>query len=176
MQGLAQESRIAHGLLFLTCVALSGCFLEAGGTPRIAAEAVSPDGERVAFVRNHFAIDPPSQSLWLRTDGGERVKVRRLVEDQDWCDTIVWSPDSAAVAFLVQDAYLVLVNAASGEIVFEEWLIDHRGAYPPAEIVAELELSDEGATATFRRCGSRGGSCSEPETLRLFARAREAAV
>ena len=98
------------------------------------------------------------------------MQVRRLAEDQDWCDTIVWSADSTRVAFLVQDAYLVLVDASSGQVVFESWLIDDRGAYPPQEVVEDLRLSKDGSTARFRRCSRRGGTCSEPETLALAAR------
>jgi hypothetical protein len=39
-----------------------------------------------------------------------------LGPDSDWCDTAVWSGDSATVAFLVQHARRVLVDAKSARV------------------------------------------------------------
>ena len=163
-------SRTSWCLLLFCCLVLVGCSAEQLGIPRVQIEVRSPSGGHVARVSNHPSIDPPSQSLWVQTQGGDAVQVRRLAEDQDWCDTIVWSADSTRVAFLVQDAYLVLVDAFSGQVVFERWLIEARGAYPPHEVVEDLLLSEDGSMATFKRCSRRSGTCSEPETLVLAPR------
>lgn len=155
-------------VLSLCVAALTGCSRQQLGLPRIEVRAVSPDGERSAFVKNHPSIDPPSQSLWLRKDDGEEVRVRRLGEDIAWCNTIAWSGDSSRVAFLVMDAYLILVDGGSTDVISERWLIDRLGSYPPHEMVRGLRLSADGVAATFRRCERRGGACKEVESVILI--------
>jgi hypothetical protein len=127
-------------------------------------------GDQEAFVQG---IDPPSQSIWLGERDGRLEKLKQLGEDVDWCNTIVWSADSSTVAYLIQDARLVTVNARSRQIVSEHWLTDPKTGYPTAIMVKNLSLSADGHRAIFRECHrdtSSGGyvhaanECSEPVT------------
>lgn len=113
-------------------------------------------------------IDPPSQSLWIRSSEG-RKKVLRLAADVSWCDTIVWSGDGARVGFLVQDAWLVVADATTAEVIWEGWLVDEEPRpYPTSERITELELSVDGSEASFERCPRRGpGSCDVVERIAL---------
>jgi len=137
------------------------------GLPRVALEVPSPDGRRVALVRNHPEFDPPNQSLWLRGADGRQVRLAKLSPDQDWCDQIVWSADGSRVAFLVQDARLVVADAAVGRVMFERWLVSDSGHYPPRERVSELRLAADGSQASFRACGRDSGVCRDPETVSI---------
>lgn len=141
------------------------------GLPRVALQVASPDGTVMALVRNHMEIDPPSQSLWLQPEDGKKVMLRKLAADSDWCNLVVWSADGSTVVFLVQDARLIVADAASLEVSSERWLIDYKGAYPPREKVIELQLSSDGSEATYRRCLRRSlrrsGLCSEREGMGL---------
>ncbi len=113
--------------------------------------ATSPDGGAVAFVRNHPNIDPPAQSIWLRT-GGSSHRLKQLGGDSDWCNRVVWSADGSTAAFLVQDARLITVDRASRRIVSEKWLTEWKGEYPPYRVVTALSLSADGREARFREC------------------------
>jgi len=86
-------------------------------------------------VRNHPSPDPPEQSLWLGTgNGSDAEQIRKLSADQDWCHVIEWAGDSRSVAFLVQDARLILVDATTKEIRVDRWLV-HQDGYPPSQVV-----------------------------------------
>jgi hypothetical protein len=117
---------------------------------------VSPDGKHTARVRNEWSIDPPNQSLQV-----DEVLVAELGEDSDWCNTVVWSGDGSVAAFLVQDAKLIAVDAATHSILSTQWLVEQDG-YPTSREVRALQLSEDGRTASFRSCGRRGEGCSEP--------------
>lgn len=144
----------------------AGCSPRQLGLPRVALAVASPDGGTTAWVRNHVELDPPSQSLWLRSADGDEIQLRRLAPDQDWCDTIVWSADGSRVAFLVQQGRL-LVADVTGRVVVERWLVPSPRGSPPRERVEELALSPDGSRASFRRCSRTGSGCSEPESLAL---------
>ena len=120
--------------------------------PRIGVSAKSPDSRYVAYVRNHPTIDPPEQSIWL----GE-TQIERLGGDTDWCNTIVWSADSARVAYLIQDARLVVVDAKTAKPVTSLWLVPRDG-YPTSHEAKHLALTREGVQ--FDDCVRRTASCS----------------
>ena len=136
----------------------SGCTLE--DRPRIDLETPSPDGAMTAFVKNHYTIDGPDQSIWLRYGDGSTKMLRRLSADQDWCGIIVWSGDGSRVGFLIQDARLLIYDAAAAEVTIDTWLVPQDG-YPPTYRVRTLELSADGREVTFRSCRRRGGDCSD---------------
>jgi hypothetical protein len=139
---------------------LAGCSADQWGLPRIHLSARSPDGKYVALVRNHPNIDPPDQSLHVETTAGTNLWARRLSGDQDWCHVVAWSADSRTVAFLVQDARLLVVDAATGRLRLDRWLADQDG-YPPSHVVTDLSLSADGASARFQVCRRSGGKCSD---------------
>jgi hypothetical protein len=126
----------------------------------VAASSASPDGRHTAFVRNHSSIDPPAQSLWLVSEVGGAAQIRKLSEDQDWCRVIAWAGDSRSVAFLVQDARLIVVDVATRRIRVDRWLVPPDG-YPPAREVRDLSLSRDGSSARFRACGRGSEMCTD---------------
>jgi hypothetical protein len=65
---------------------------------------------------------------------------------------VIWSPDSSTVAFLIQDARLISVDAASQQIVWDKWLTPWMGEYPPYQMVVDLSLDSRGTEARFRLC------------------------
>lgn len=143
-------------------VLLAACSREQLGLPRIALAVTSPDGRHRALVLNHPSIDPPAQSLWVGPVNGNPSFVQKLSEDQDWCKVAVWSAQSNRVAFLVQDARLVMVDAKVGKVV-DRWLVPQDG-YPPSSTIEGLSLSPDGKTARFHACRRATGACSDWQT------------
>ena len=139
-------------------LALAACDAKMLGIPPVAVSAKSPDGRYVAFVRNHPTIDPPEQSIWL---GGTQIE--RLGGDVDWCRRIVWSDDSSRVAYLIQDARLVVVDARSAKPVASVWLVPH-DAYPTSHAAECIKLTPEGVQ--YDDCVRGTATCSR-KTLPL---------
>ena len=141
-----------RALVFIPLLAMMGnCSAQQCGFPRFPVSATSPNGTHVAFVQNHPDIDPPSQSIWLRTTNASATQIRRLGPDSDWCNTVVWSADSSTVSFLIQDARLIAIDARSERIISDKWLVP-QDAYPPLRMVTNLSLSSDGSEATFQSC------------------------
>lgn len=163
ISGASIRRATAAALLAAWSLVVAGCDKELLGLPRVPLSVVSPDGGAVALVRNHPNIDPPAQSIWLEI-GSDRKLLRRLGPDSDWCNTIVWSSDGSTVAFLVQDARILVADRHSRRIVSEKWLTEWKGEYPPYRIVEGLTLSADGREAIFRDCERRlrrSPDCSE---------------
>jgi hypothetical protein len=78
-----------------------------------------------------------------------------LAPDADWCNVIVWSPDSSTVSFLVQDTRLITADARSARVISVKRLTDWQGEYPPYRIVRHLTLSADGHEARFQDCQRR---------------------
>jgi hypothetical protein len=78
-----------------------------------------------------------------------------LGPDSDWCNLVVWSPDSSTVAFLIQDARLITVDAASQMVISYKWLTAWQGEYPPYQMAVSLTLDARGTEARFRICDRR---------------------
>ena len=119
----------------------------------------------MAFVRNHANVDPPSQSIWIGEQDGRAHRIAQLGPDSDWCNTIAWSSDSSTVAFLIQDARLITVDARSQQTVSEKWLTPWKGEYPPYQMAVDLTLDSHGTGARFRVCDrsmSRPGYVHDP--------------
>ena len=159
----SRSSVAACRLLILSAIGVSlagSCSRAELGLPRVAVSAVSPDGHYRAFVRNHPSIDPPAQSLWLSSDVRGTKQVRKLSEDQDWCRVIAWAGDSRSVAFLVQDARLIVVDAVTGRGRADRWLIPQDG-YPPTQVVTDLALSRDGTSVRFKACRRTTDACTD---------------
>lgn len=157
-----REARWLLGLVVLVPLAGMALVLMPGwlGQRDVAVSAASPDGRYRALVRNHVSLDPPAQSLWIAPANGDARMVRKLSEDQDWCKVVVWSANATRVAFLVQDARLLVVDPRSAALVADRWLVDQDG-YPPSHEVKDLSLSPDGTSARFRACRRATGICSE---------------
>lgn len=151
----------------LLTLTMTGCKPATLGLPRVHASSTSPDGRFIAVVRNHPTLDPPDQSLWLEPAGGPARMVQRLSADQDWCDTIVWAPDSSLVGFLIQDARLVVVRPESGRITFDALLLDSSSACPPPQKATELAFLPDLSSIAFRPCPRKGDDCGDLTTVRF---------
>ncbi len=138
------------------------------GYSRVVLVARSPDRSATASVRSHPCIDPPCQSLWLGAGFDPPTRLVTLGQDQAWCKTIVWSPDSSRVGFLVQDAQIRVFDVASGREVARRDLVE-RDAYPTTKVATNLEFSDDGADLNFVVCSRRNlGHCTgQPTSIRL---------
>jgi hypothetical protein len=77
-----------------------------------------------------------------------------LSEDQDWCRVIAWAADSQSVAFLVQDARLIVVDAVTRRTRADRWLVAQDG-YPPSRVITDVALSRDGMSVRFKACERR---------------------
>lgn len=128
---------------------------------------VSPDGERVAFVRSRVAVDPPAQWLWIGdAESGEAVRVARLAEDQEWCDEIFWSADGRRVGFLIAGLRVRIYDAGSGDLLGEQVLVEADG-YPGSREARSVSFTPDGEALRFRECRRGLDSCSEERRLPL---------
>jgi hypothetical protein len=104
---------------FVACAAvagLSGCRVARDLLPRTHTVSTSPDGRTRAFIRQHLNSDPPDDHLYIVPPGGRQRHVMALAPDMDWSRTIVWSPDSRKVGFVINDQRLALFDAATFEL------------------------------------------------------------
>ncbi len=97
-----QRVLLISGLTVWTIVALGLGYLVGVAMPeqKIAEASTSPDGRFGAFVKEHFSIDPPNQSLWIKENrSGKATRIAKLPEDVDSIRDIRWSSDSKIVLF-----------------------------------------------------------------------------
>ncbi len=163
------KARVAWCAITLAGLALAACSAKQLGLPRRQVEVASPDGRMLAWVANQMSLDPPAQSLWLGAhDGGEPKLLQRLAEDQDWCNQIVWSPDSSMVVFLVQDARAVVADAVRRQVLTEGWLVEPEN-HPTTSIASDVAFAADGSELVYRECPRSGGACSAERTFPLPA-------
>jgi hypothetical protein len=81
--------------------------------------------------------------------------LRTLFGDVEWCEQIVWSPDSQHVAFVVEEAEVEVYDTQAERLHHAVWLVPRREEYPPAAVVRNLSLSSGGRAVTFRTCPRR---------------------
>lgn len=155
---------VSLGLVLLATLAWS--YRLEIGLPRIALSVESPEGRDAAVVRNHPEIDPPNQSIWLERADESPQLIERLAPDQDWCDEVIWSEGGTLVAFVISDARLLVVEAASGRTLFDDRVLEPPFRYSPGSRITGLKLTSD--AAEFRTC-TRAGECSPLRTLDLAA-------
>lgn len=158
---------IRHAPFVVLVLISMSCSKANFGLPRIPLSSPSPDGRFIALVRNHVDIDPPNQSIWVGEVGAKPTLIERLAPDMDYCSTIEWSADSSTVAFVVRNGRLRVVDAASGETLFNEWVVEWSGEYPPAIRIKDLRLANDGRSASFRGC-RKNRECSELRTVEFL--------
>ena len=83
------------------------------------------------------------------------TSLRTLFPDVEWCEQIVWSPDSQHVAFVVEEAEVEVYDTKAERLRPAIWLVPRRGEYPPAAVVRDLSLLSGGRAVTFRTCPRR---------------------
>lgn len=136
------------------------------GSPGVVVRSFSPNGQRVAEVRPRFAIDPPAHSLWVRAEG--KARPTRLVDlgaDVDWCNTIVWSPDSERVAFLVRGLRLEIYSFETRK-VSKIPLVEADG-YPGSFEARQVAFGADGREITFRTCRRNSDQCDNGRAVVL---------
>jgi hypothetical protein len=92
-------------------------------------ELKSPDGRYVASVRHQGSAEARMPSVWLRPARGRDVLVQRLSRDE-YCRRIVWSSDSALVAFIIQDLRILIINAADQQTLKDWWPVNQNDGSP----------------------------------------------
>lgn len=108
-----------HIAALLACAAaagLSGCTVAGDLLPRTHTVSTAPDGRTKAFIRQHLNPDPPDDHLYLVPPDGSPQHLMALAPDQDWSRTIVWSPDSRKVGFVINDERLALFDTSTLEL------------------------------------------------------------
>jgi hypothetical protein len=151
--------------------ALSLMLVLAGCRPAVVLDLPSPDGKRIAEVYSRWSIDPPAQSLWLRSSGeSEPKKLATLAQDVDWCNEIVWSPDSSRVGFLIRGARLDVYDAGKGRLLESITLVEPDG-YPGSREARAVRFLKDGTGVQFRECVRGGNRCAK---VKLWKRAEGA--
>jgi hypothetical protein len=125
---------------------VAGCNLQ----PRTMVTSVSPDGRHTARVWRGPSLDPPNDFLYLRSPGTSERTLLALAPDADWCRTIVWTPDSTKVGFVVSDDRLALfdVDSATLEAFF---FLAGTGCCGGAQESRSVALSADGREVSFDR-------------------------
>lgn len=124
----------------------------------------SPDHSRVAVVTERRCGGTVCQTLWA---GSTRTEAARLgtLPDGRRVDEVIWTPDGARVAFLVDGVQLRFYDPATGSPAGQLALI----ASGPAERLARgVTFSENGRAITFDDCprgrsGCRAGLVATPQ-------------
>jgi hypothetical protein len=153
--------------LLAAAVLLSGCGeIRRDFMPRTHTLCTSPDGRATAWVRQDFNIDPPDDHIFLKGPDGTVTRLLDLAPDADWCRTIIWTPDSARVGFLVTDNRLSVFDVRLREYLAEVVLVKIDG-YPGSEAARNLAFVDDGRAVSFERTDRRTQRLLSRETMRL---------
>jgi hypothetical protein len=171
LEVIDSKSTVRALLCATFAVALAACQLANDLLPRTHTTSTSPDRRYVAFVHQDLNPDPPDDHLYLgRTD--ERARhLMALAPDMDWCRSIVWSPDSRIVGFLINEQRLAVFDVTSGSLIQVRELVKADG-YPGSQEARNVSLTDTGevtfdrylrATALFRTRDGR--SLEAPVTI-----------
>jgi hypothetical protein len=126
----------------------------------------SPDGNFRAEVRSAVTIDPPRHTLVLtdlRSD--ESVQLESLRTGLDWCETVVWSPGSDRVVFLIRDSRAAVYSVPERRPIFAGELIDPL-EQADDKCVRGLTFTPDGNGLRYGiSFGSRAGLLATRETL-----------
>ena len=127
----------------------TGCQASRDFLPRTHTTSRSPDGRFYAFVRQHLNPDPPDDHLYVGLLGGPAKQVLALAPDADWCRTIIWTPDSQTVGFLVSEQRLALFNARTMRLIATAVLVAADG-YPGSQEARNVAIANDGAISFER--------------------------
>jgi hypothetical protein len=106
-------ARIFLVLLVVTSV---GCQVARNLLPRTYTSSVSPDGLHTASVWRASNLDPPDDHLFLTSGNGPARRLMDLAPDADWCRTIIWTPNSRKVGFVISDDRLAVFDVGTGTL------------------------------------------------------------
>jgi hypothetical protein len=155
-----QPDILAAGLLTVA-LAASGC-----GHKNVVLRTPSPDGQQAAEVRSHWALDPPSQSLWIQNEGEAPRKLAKLGEDSEWCEQILWRPDSSKVAFLINGVRLDVYDAKGANLIKQVSLVPP-DRDPGSRQARDVRFSPAGDVVEFRDCSRSQPDCKPLQRIVL---------
>ena len=127
----------------------AGCQAASDFLPRTHTTSASPDGRSWAFVRQHLNPDPPDDHLYIGHVSGSATHVLALAPDADWCRTIVWTPDSKTVGFLVSDQRLALFDVRTLKLIVMTVLVAPDG-YPGSQEARNVAIASDGVISFER--------------------------
>jgi len=128
----------------LSLAPITGCRLAHDLLPRTHTESTSPDGRHYAFVRQHLNSDPPDDHLYLGVSGRHARRVKSLAPDADWCRTILWTPDSRTVGFLINEQRLAVFDVRTKSEIATIALVQADG-YPGTQEARHVTLTNAGS-------------------------------
>jgi hypothetical protein len=111
--------------------------------------STSPDGRHVAYVYQQLNPDPPDDHLYLGPSTRQARRLMSLAPDADWCRTIVWSPDSRTVGFVINEQRLAVFDTARGSLA-AMLVLARADGYPGSEEVRQVAIANDGVV-TFDR-------------------------
>ena len=117
--------------------------------PRTHTRAASPDGRFEATVYQGLNPDPPDDHLYLAVPGRRAQRLMSLAPDADWCRTIVWSPDSRMVGFLINEQRLAVFDTGTATLAAMLVLANTNG-YPGDEEARQVSLGNDGVVVFDR--------------------------
>jgi len=126
---------------------------------RTSQPAFSPDGSRVAFVREGFASG--NSGIWSKQISGDQL-IQLTKSESDCCP--VWSPDGQWLAFsrtfgTSRKVYKVAANGGELQELFATDMIPTHGELdwsPDGKTIAYVAQGAQGAQAIFLRSLDRG--------------------
>ena len=127
----------------------TGCHAARDFLPRTHTTSASPNGRSYAFVRQHLNPDPPDDHLYIGHVSGLATHVLALAPDADWCRTIVWTPDSQTVGFLVSDQRLALFDVRTMKLIAMAVLVAPDG-YPGSQEARNVAIASDGVISFER--------------------------
>ena len=126
----------------------------------------SPGSRTIAEVRSRFTLDPPAQSLWIKTPEKPPKKLANLLRDYEWCEKIIWSPDSSKVAFLITGLRLDVYDLRNLRLVSSVPLV-HVDSYPGSREARDVRFSRDGSSVEFRDCRRSQPDCGPAQNIVL---------
>jgi len=149
LEAFVSSKNVRCWIVGVAILAGTACQASRDFLPRTHTTSNSPDGRFYAFVRQHLNPDPPDDHLYIGHVSGPATHVLALAPDADWCRTIIWTPDSQTVGFLVSDQRLALFNARTMKLIATTVLIAADG-YPGSQEARNVAIANDGAISFER--------------------------
>ncbi len=144
------QTLIVLALTAASGIVASGCEQARAFLPRTHTRSVSPDGRHTAIVRQALNNDPPDDHLFLISKGRATRKLMDLAPDADWCQSIIWTPDSRKVGFIVSDVRVAVFDVQTQHLDAIVPLIQQGCCGGPLE-ARNVTFSNDGSQISFER-------------------------
>ena len=113
--------------------------------------STSPDGRHTATVtRTAGPLDGGGDSLVLADAEGTQSHVMDAVfEFGEWCNTVIWAPDSRSVGFLISDDRLAVYDATT-QVMRAYFYLAGSGCCGGPQESRNVAFSADGTAGIFR--------------------------